>query len=405
VLSDRDVADTLKSMDCEVREYDAPGLSAEIGMQTDLAQDMTGKQSGSAQSSETDAEYASGLLRVIEEFQPDAVLALQYFPTVSIVCQAAGVKYAAWICLPYDPGVYSCTMLNSCNYVFFADRFLCQTFSGGEFSHVFYLPLGANAERIQRLSDSADLSEEDRPDLVMMQDIYPRENMYYNPLSADSPLKDATKGYLEGCIACQHQIYGLPSMAEHLPAYVWEDLTAYFLPKVGGDSIETAAQYYDHLYFNPLITNSDRDVHLGMVAGIDHFKKTVLYNGCESNKSEKVECRGRADYLTEVPIVARQGKINFVITNRNFRSAVPQIAWDIMAAGGFLVSNFQGDYLELFPERRPVLFENKKDMLSKSIYQLHHETEREALAKELMQTVRENHSIRRRIEKLLKHLC
>ena len=63
--------------------------------------------------------------------------------------------------------------------------------------------------------------------------------MSYHPLAVESPLKDATKGYLEGCIACQHQLSGLPSMAENLPPYVREDLEKYFVPEISADSVET----------------------------------------------------------------------------------------------------------------------------------------------------------------------
>jgi spore maturation protein CgeB len=374
IENDSSVREDLDRLSCQVQDFPAP----------DDGQRGAG-------------EYAAGLLKEIEAFSPDVVLSLKYFPTVSIVCKAAGVNYGAWICSSYDPGIYSCTMLEECNYVFFADYSLYQEFAEGGFPHVYYLPLGADTGKIRSTEEKAG---EYTADLTMMQDIYPRKETGYHPLSADSPLKDATRGYLEGCIACQHQICGLPSMAEHLPGYVWEDLTANFVPETGVDSIEAAAHYYDYRYFNDLITYADRDIHLHTMAKNEHFTRVVLYDHCESYTSEEVECRKWRDMHSQLPVIAADSRINLVITHRNWKSAVPQISWDIMAAGGFLLSNIQGDFFRLFPDKLPILYEDERDMLSKGIYYLHHDEERESLACELAEEVRAKHTCLHRLKEL-----
>ena len=203
-----------------------------------------------------DMEYVSKLLAEIEEGNVDVVLSLCYFPMVSIACNAMKVKYVSWICSSYDPNVYSCTLLNECNYVFFADYRLYQEFEQSGFKNIFYLPLAVNAERIRNILQTKEPMEEGWADILMVQNILTREEMTYHPLSPGSPLKDATKGYLEGCIACQHQLSGMPSMAENLPSYVREDLEKYFVPEISTDSVETKSHYYDYTYFT--WSNPDR---------------------------------------------------------------------------------------------------------------------------------------------------
>lgn len=342
--------------------------------------------------------YTEELHAMLEREKPALVLSLCYYPELSKLCQRAGVSYAAWVCVPYNPGLYSCTLLNECNYVFFSDYAMYEEFAGGDI-RAFYLPLAADTERIRRLL----AQKQDIPgaDLSMMQDIIPRSRMPYHPLSLQSPLKDAAKGYLEGCIACRHQLSGLPSMAENLPPWVWEELAAGFPPDIREDSVETAVHYYDYRYFDALVTYADRDVHLGELAANPHFHAVCQYDSLPGYTGENVRCVEGFERLKSAPAVALSSKINLVIAHRSLHSGIPQIAWDIMASGGFLLGNYQADYYRLFPERSPILYGEERDMLSKAIYWLHHDREREELAAALAEFVRENHTYQKRVAGLL----
>jgi len=363
-------------------------LQTNTDSDSDMAEELRGMGNDliTVEIKDEEKAFAEWLLALLEQGQMEVVFSLRYIPTVSIVCQAVKVKYVIWATAPYDPNLYSCTLLNECNYIFLSDYRLFEDFFTEDFLHLHYLPLGA-----RRRSEAVSLSEkkEYRYDLAMLQDIVNRAQTNCMPLSPKSPLRDSTKGYLEGCIACQYQIAGLPSMAEHLPPYVWEDLTACFPPRIAADSIETAAHYYDHHYFNPLITWADRDIHYHALAKNRYFNESIQKNSCSAE-----------DFIK----IIRDSKINLVITHRNWRSGIPQISWDIMAVGGFLLSNWQADFLRIFSDHMPVLYENERDMLSKGIYYLHHEDEREELAGELAAEVRERHTCRRRLTELLESL-
>jgi spore maturation protein CgeB len=220
-------------------------------------------------------------------------------------------------------------------------------------------------------------------------------------LSVNSPLKDATKGYLDGCLACQYQLSGLPSMAGNLPSYVNDDLIRHFPPQISGDSIENPAHYYDYNYFNPMITYSQRDIHFHNTAVCAEFKNVNLYNGYSDYTTDIAAVHERADYLTQVPLIARKSKINLVITNRNWKSAIPQISWDIMASGGFLISNIQMDYFELFHNTIPVMYENEIDLRDKCKKFIKQDDDREKIANELAQEVRSCHNYEKRIGEIM----
>lgn len=375
IVSDMDVVSSLQQSEHMIQELKAPDTNG-------------------------DMEYAAELLSIIEEQSVDMVIALRYFPVVSIACNAIKVKYISWICSSYDPNIYSYTLLNECNYIFFADYTLYQEFEKNGFKKIFYLPLAVNAGRIQRILTSEKSIKNNSIDILMVQDILTREEMSYHPLSPGSPLKDASKGYLEGCIACQHQLSGLPSMAEHLPVYVREDLEKHFIPEINPDSVETKSHYYDYRYFNNLITYADRDIHLNVWAKNKHVKRVDLYGKGKKYQAEEIYCHRQVGYLIELPLIIRQAKINFVVTHRNWKSAIPQISWDIMACGGFLLSNIQEDFFRVFLEEIPVLYRNERDMLSKGIYYLNHDKERQSLSERISQEVCGKHTYQHRIKEI-----
>lgn len=357
---DGNTAELLEKEGCRLVQMDAPG------------------------NKENTLEYGKKLEKTLEESRTQIVFALGYFPTVSSVCSKMGVKYAAWITSAYDGNLYSCTLLNSCNYIFMSDYALYEEFKDADSHQLFYLPLGAYTEWADGVLEG--VKREYQADLLMPCKILKREDLGEHPLSPDSPLMDAVKGYLEGCIACQHQLRGLPSMASYFPPYVRTELAKYFQPEIREDSVETEAHYYDSRFFNPLITIADREIHLGTVQKNSYFK-TVW----QSNEWSKEELLKKAVC----------SKINLLIAHRNWSSGIPLTAWNVMAAGGFLLSSMQKDYFRLLPDMLPIIYGEERDMLSKAVYYLNHDKEREDLAKELSQMVRSRHTCRQRLEKLL----
>ena len=351
-----------------------------------------------------EGNYSEELLQLLEKHGTELVISLRYIPMVSIVCNAMRVKYAAWICSPYDPDIYSCTVINPCNYLFIADGKLYEEFAKEGFEQIHFLPLGVNENRIRKVLQQRNEEDDETVDLVMMQDIFPRTEMPEYQKMSECELKDATRGYLEGCIACQHQLSGLPPMTSIFPPYIREDLDVHLPVRKNVDSVETLAHALDAQYFNPFITCADRDIHLNALANNSYFKKIELYTKSREYKTEKVKCCPAADYGNELPQIARRAKINLVITERNWKSAIPQSSWDIMAAGGFLLSNVQEDYFTVFSKRCPVLYLEERELLSRGIYYLNHVEERRKIAEELQAEVLDQHRQRKRIQELLEYL-
>lgn len=111
---------------------------------------------------------------------------------------------------------------------------------------------------------------------------------------------------------------------------------------------------------------------------------------------------GRVDYFKEMPLVFRQSRINLNISRRGIKSGIPLRAFDIMGSRGFLLSNFQADFLDFFvPGEDFVYYESKEDFLEKVDYYLTHEDERQRIAENGYHKVAAGHTYRHRVREIL----
>ena len=112
--------------------------------------------------------------------------------------------------------------------------------------------------------------------------------------------------------------------------------------------------------------------------------------------------RGPVEYYDKMPAVFKQSRINLNISLRGMRSAVPLRCFDIMGSGGFLLSNFQSGFLDMFvPGEDFVFYESKEDLLQKIGYYLAHEQERQAIAGNGYKKVARAHTYRHRVREML----
>ena len=73
-----------------------------------------------------------------------------------------------------------------------------------------------------------------------------------------------------------------------------------------------------------------------------------------------------------------------------------------MGAGGFLLTNYQADFLDYFtPGQDYVYYESEQDLVDKTVYYLTHEEERVAIAQNGYQKVKQFHSFSDRLALML----
>ena len=99
------------------------------------------------------------------------------------------------------------------------------------------------------------------------------------------------------------------------------------------------------------------------------------------DRLRNVIIRGTVSYFNDMPKVFAASKINMNFTIRNIRSGIPLRVWDVLGAGGFLLTNFQPEFLSFFENGKDIVFyDSLSDMQAKALYYLEHEDERKQIA-------------------------
>ena len=340
----------------------------------------------------------SGLERKLSETirreVPDIVFSVAYFAVISKVCAAENIRYISWT---YDnPHVmlYSRTIINPCNTVYVFDKTLYMQFHRAGIHTVRYLPLAAGTERLD--SVTAEDSEPFLYDVSFLGSLYLEKNNYYDQMTEG--LSDYVKGYLSALTAAQLKVRGCDIVEDNLRPIIkklYEALPMAIQP----DGMETLEYLYTQYIINRRITAIERIDLLETLAE----KFTVdLFTHYKEFDMPGLRNHGPVDYNNEMPHVFKKSRINLNITLRGIQSGIPLRAFDIMGSGGFLLSNFQADFLDLFvPGEDFVYYEDRNDLLQKVDYYLRHEDERAAIAENGHARTASRHTYRHRVREML----
>ena len=342
-----------------------------------------------------DPEVEEKLHTVLRQAAPDAVYSTNFFPVISKVCQKEGILYISWNYDAPNMLLYSELTANSCNRIYTFDKMECLKYRRMGFSHFYYLPLAVNTERLDALVAGTEDSQSFSYDISFVGALYVERMNYFDKM--ESMLPDYVKGYLKALIAVQLQIQGYDFVEEMLPDIV-NDLQKVCAIIVQPGLLVTSEVFYENVIIAPRITAVER---LDLLDTIAQQYTVDLFTHASDIELSNVHVHGSVDYYKEMPLVFRQSKINLNLTSRSIRSGVPLRVFDIMGSGGFVLSNFQADFLDLFvPGEDFVYYENKKDLLQKIDYYLTHEEERKAIAKNGYDKVAAKHTYRHRVREM-----
>ena len=104
-----------------------------------------------------------------------------------------------------------------------------------------------------------------------------------------------------------------------------------------------------------------------------------------------------------MPQIFACSKINLNPSLRIIQTGIPLRAFDIMGAGGFLLSNYQEELLELFEDGiEVVVYESPEDAVEKIDFYLRHEDLRREIAERGKRKTFEEHSLQSRMETILR---
>ena len=98
-------------------------------------------------------------------------------------------------------------------------------------------------------------------------------------------------------------------------------------------------------------------------------------------RCSEVKWCGKVNYYKEMPYVFALSDINLNISVKGIKSGMPQRALDVMASGGFLLSNYQPELVECFSYGEDmVVYESMEDAVEKCRFYLENDDLRKEIA-------------------------
>ena len=198
----------------------------------------------------------------------------------------------------------------------------------------------------------------------------------------------------------QRKVYGHFFLEEVLNGEILKDMLNSLPLEPNNDGVETIQYLYANYFLARKVTQNERFEILKAVS--DHFT-TKLYTHNPTPELPDVINKGPIDFYDNMPYVFKCSKINLNITLRSIKSGIPLRCMDIMGAGGFLLTNYQADFLEYFtPDKDFVYYESIDDLIRKCDYYIKHEDERKAIALNGYNKVKEFHNYKVRLNDIFK---
>lgn len=340
--------------------------------------------------SRRDAELEKDFAAFLHRETPDTVFSFNYFPVISNVCKQENIRYISWI---YDSPyvmLYSYTTINPCNTIYVFDKELYMEFHNAGINTVHYLPMAANTERLDKSTGFPYLY-----DVSFVGSLYTEEHNFFDRMTS---LSDYSRGYLDALMASQMKVQGYNFIQESL-APIMDDLYHALPMDPNPDGVESREYLYAQYVINRKITGLERDKLIRAVSEHFHFD---LFTPNRDYTIPNLTNHGTTDYYQQMPLVFKQSRINLNISLRSIKSGIPLRAFDIMGSGGFLLSNFQADFLDYFiPGEDFDYYESKDDLINKISYYLTHEEERAAIARNAHDKIAANHTFRHRVREIL----
>jgi len=330
------------------------------------------------------------------------MFSFDFNPVLAEVCYELKLIYISWVLDCPHVSLWSKAAAYDTNRIFVFDLVQYKELLKRGLVNVWYQPICADIDSFdETISHDAGASR-----LTYGSDVAFVGNLYsdinHSLYDRISYLPPYTKGYLEALMKAQRKMWGVDLLGEAISGRVWKELKENVKWDLG-ERYESSA--YEMMMTNIIgqkITQMERMEACSYLA--EHFD-FALYTGSDTSFDANIRNMGHADYLKEMPLIFNYSKINLHITLRSITSGMSLRVLDVLACGGFLLTNYQPEIAEYFIDGEDlVMYYSFEDMYEKIQYYLEHEDERAAIARAGYLKVKENFSYRNGIGYIVENL-
>lgn len=344
------------------------------------------------------SECISGLSKLLQQKKYSFVFTINFFPSISDLCNILGIPY---LCLIVDSPVlelFSTSLANPCNRVFLFDRRLYEDFHAVNPDCIFHISLATSVRNNYNVCQNASATQRSKfaSDISFIGSLY-TEKCAYNKIT----LPEQYRGYVDGLIEAQLRVYGYNFIEECVTpelvdAFVKAQPEITNFPESMKVNLRALiAQHY-------ISVKTAEQERIRFLKGLSEKFNVDLYTGSDTSHMPKINNRGFAKTATEMPIIFNQSKINLNLTAKSIRSGLSLRIFDVLGCEGFLITNFQEELPEHFVIGEDLeAYDSLDSLISKCEYYLTHENDRKEIAHNGFEKVRQYHTYDTRLTKIL----
>ena len=334
---------------------------------------------------------------VLEEGNFDLVMSYDFVATAAVACNHRNLKYWAWV---YDSPLMSLYMKEARLpnvYISVFDKKQLERLQPLGFKHIFHLPLATEVDYFGCVNISKEDERKYEADIAFVGRLYDKRGYEELFEGADKEIKEEADAIVNSCQCIwdgENNIFDRAS----------DNLIQYIVEKESEDTwnnYNINKRYYCESI--KLVRKCNENERVRILNALAKKHKVTLYSDEGSKERlQNVKVCPWVDYWKEMPKVFYMSKINLNISSRSIESGIPQRVFDIMAVGGFCLTNYQPELEEHFEIGKDLdVYHNLGELEEKVEYYLTHNEARVRIAVNGYKKVRKNHNYQVRLEKVI----
>lgn len=348
----------------------------------------------------TSEEFRAAFEKTVEKNNIALCFSYNFFPSLAEGCKEMNIPYVSFL---YDSPfvkLFSFTLMYPTNTVYVFDSSLAEFFQKGGITNVHYHVLPANTRKTERLKDKPHGSSFTKSDVSFIGSLYNEAHNFYDRV--DFSKDRYLEGYVKGIMKAQSKIYGASILEDSLTDDIIERFENCLPIPKSKDGIDSLAYTYANYVLARKLTSMERINYLSKIGDAFPDKDLKLYTLSQDAKIPGFKTMGIIGYDTDMLHAFRESRINLNISLRSIINGIPLRAMDILASGGFLLSNYQTDLDAAFIAGEDYdYFDSADSLVEKIEYYLSHENERKEITENGYRKAKENFSIKKTFEEIL----
>lgn len=314
----------------------------------------------------------------VNEDDVQNVFSFNFSPAVAEACCRYQIVYICWVLDCPHISLWSKIAEYEGNRIFVFDLVQYNSLVERGLKHVFYLPLCADLDSFEQCIETDQGKQIDRfgADVAFVGTLYNDKN--HNLFDRISYLPQDVRGYLDGIMDVQRKMWGVDLLYDAVNGSINARLKE--LIQIG-ENDDLVPGSFEVMFANILGLKLAQLERMEACSNLARKFNFCLYTESDTSFDPCINNCGYADYLKEMPLIFHYSKINIHITLRSITSGMSLRVLDVLACGGFLLTNYQQEIAEYFTDGKElVMYHSFEDMYEKINYYLAHEEERKQIA-------------------------